>query len=113
MEHLRQALQEAQARLEEARRALEALTPYPIRWRRVRCGKPGCRACPHGPYPYLRLPDPQKRGPGKDPRREVYLGKGFQPPEGAVPPKVWREAYRRWRKLQEAVEALKTLLEEA
>lgn len=44
-------LADLEARLEEERKALEALSPLPVYWRRVKCGKESCRKCPHGPYP--------------------------------------------------------------
>lgn len=37
---------------------------------KVRCGKPGCTKCPHGPYAYLHYYDPRS---GKVKRK--YLGK--------------------------------------
>lgn len=105
---LREALERAEREAEEARRALERLTPLPVRWRWVRCGREACRKCPHGPYPYLRV---RETGADGRPRwKERYLGKDWQPPEGTVPPRVWRAAYKRYREAQERVDLLRDLL---
>ncbi len=47
-------LADLEARLEEERKALEALSPLPVYWRWVRCGKESCTRCPHGPTPTSR-----------------------------------------------------------
>jgi len=51
LNRLKEELAALEARLEEERKALEALSPLPVYWRRVKCGKESCRKCPHGPYP--------------------------------------------------------------
>jgi len=43
-------LADLEARLEEERKALEALSPLPVYWRWAKCGKERCRKCPHGRY---------------------------------------------------------------
>lgn len=106
---LHQLLQEAQAEAEEARKALERLTPMPVRWRWVRCGKEKCRKCPHGPYPCLRV---REVVDGRPKWQERYLGADWQPPEGLVRPRVWREAYCRFREAQERVERILALMGE-
>ena len=103
---LRAQLAALEARLEEERKALEALSPLPVYWRRVRCGKERCRKCPHGPYPYLRV---KKDGKW----RWQYLGKGWQPPEGFVRPREFLEALARYKALLRRREALLERLAEA
>ena len=49
---LERELQDLEALLAKERERLSALSPLPVYWRRVRCGK-ACGGCPHGPYPYL------------------------------------------------------------
>jgi len=99
-------LADLEARLEEERKALEGLSPLPVYWRHVRCGKERCRKCPHGPYPYLRV---KKDGKW----RWQYLGKGWQPPEGFVRPREFLEALARYRALLRRREALLERLAEA
>jgi len=99
-------LADLEARLEEERKALEALSPLPVYWRRVRCGKERCRKCPHGPYPYLKV----KKG-GR--WRWKYLGKGWQPPEGFTRPREFLEALARYKALLRRREALLEHLAEA
>lgn len=80
-----------EARLEEERKRLESLSPLPVYWRRVRCGKK-CRGCPHGPYPYLRV---KKDGKW----RWEYLGKRWQPPPGFTRPREFQQALQRYHSL--------------
>ncbi|MDW8018260.1 MAG: DUF6788 family protein [Thermus sp.] len=95
-------LQALEARLERLRKEIEKAFPLQVRWRYKRCGKVRCRCARgerHGPYPYGYLPDEEvnrRRREGKGTtRKEVYLGRGWNPPEG------WTEPHR-----------LKTLLKE-
>jgi histone acetyltransferase (RNA polymerase elongator complex component) len=52
---LERELQDLEALLAKKRERLSALSPMPVYWRRVRCGKEACTKCPHGPYPYLKV----------------------------------------------------------
>ena len=54
LSRLERELQDLEGLLAEKRERLAALSPLPVHWRSVRCGK-DCRRCPHGPYPYLRV----------------------------------------------------------
>lgn len=59
----------ARARLESAGVRVAADSPsFRLRQRMVRCGKPGCTSCPHGPYWYAFW-----REDGR--RRSRYVGK--------------------------------------
>ncbi len=91
-QRLQEELADLEARLEEKRKALEALSPLPVHWKPVRCGKESCTRCPHGPYPYLRV-----KREGK--WRWKYLGKGWQPPEGFTRPREFLELLREYRRL--------------
>jgi hypothetical protein len=102
---LLQELAHLEALLEEERQAIAALSPLPVYWRRVPCGK-SCRRCPHGPYPYLRV---KKEGKW----RWQYLGKGWQPPEGFARPREFRERLTRYRALLRRREELLDRLDRA
>ncbi|GBE24638.1 MAG TPA: hypothetical protein ENG98_02060 [Actinobacteria bacterium] len=72
---LRRLLMLAQARLQTHGVALGATPPdIKVRSQSVRCGKPTCSRCPHGPYWYAYW-----REDGK--RRSKYLGKLDELPE--------------------------------
>jgi hypothetical protein len=103
---LERELQDLEALLAEERERLSALSPMPVYWRRVRCGKEACTKCPHGPYPYLKV----KRD-GK--WRWQYLGKGWQPPEGFTRPQAFREALALYHALLKRKEELLERLEKA
>lgn len=102
---LLQELAHLEALLEEERKALAALSPLPVYWRRVPCGK-ACKRCPHGPYPYLRV---KKDGKW----RWQYLGKGWQPPEGFTRPREFQERLSRYKTLLKQKEKLLERLERA
>lgn len=102
---LRRELEDVEAALETARRRLGELSPLPVHWRTVPCGR-GCARCPHGPYPYLRV----KKG-GK--WRWKYLRKGWQPPEGFVRPGEFRKELARYHELLRRREGLLEALLEA
>lgn len=99
----------AKERLERAYRILDHLereiakvdeeiqgkVPFHVRRRWKRCGKRGCactRGLLHGPYLYGYLPSEEvnrkrrEKGGRGSTRKEVYLGKEFQPPEGWAKP---------------------------
>lgn len=69
---------------------------FHVRPKRKRCGKEGC-ACAwgrlHGPYLYGYLPSEEvnrkrrEKGGRGSTRKEVYLGKEFQPPKGWAKPR--------------------------
>jgi hypothetical protein len=103
---LERELQDLEALLAEERERLSALSPLPVYWRRVRCGKEACTKCPHGPYPYLKV----KRD-GK--WRRQYLGLGWQPPEGFTRPQAFREALALYHALLRRKEELLERLERA
>jgi len=102
---LERELQDLEGLLTERRERLSALSPLPVYWRWVRCGK-DCRHCPHGPYPYLRV---KKEGKW----RWEYLGKGWQPPEGFTRPQAFREELALYRALLKRKEELLERLEKA
>ena len=89
--------------VERERKALEAMVPVPVHWRRVKCGKDRCKRCPHGPYPYLRV---KKDGKW----RWKYLGKGWQPPEGFAKPEAFKNRLIRYKQLVKRLEELKEKL---
>jgi hypothetical protein len=99
-------LADLEARLEEERKRLSALSPLPVYWRKVRCGKDACTRCPHGPYPYLKV---KKEGKW----RWAYLGKGWQPPEGFTRPREFLEGLARYRALLKRKEELLERVAEA
>lgn len=102
---LQAELHHLEARLEHLREELGRMVPLPVYWRRLPCGK-GCRKCPHGPYPYLRVK--------KDGRwRWKYLGKGWQPPEGFTRPREVREKLLLYHGLLRQREALMERIWEA
>lgn len=116
--------EELRAIEEELKAVEEALAKmvYPLHVRRKykRCGKKGCRCTrgqPHGPYPYGYQADPevkakrQEKGWRGSTRKEIYLGKGWTPPEGHVEPRVFQETLRRYRELRKRREALLDALE--
>ena len=47
-------LQDLEALLAEKRERLSALSPMPVYWRQVRCGKEACTKCPTAPTPTSR-----------------------------------------------------------
>lgn len=65
---LRRLLIIARARLERAGVPLGSEPDVSLRQRSVRCGKPGCTRCPHGPYWYAYW-----RENGR--RRSRYVGR--------------------------------------
>jgi hypothetical protein len=72
---LRRLLMLAQARLEQRGIVFEARAPQvKILQRAVKCGKPNCTACPHGPYWYAYWWEDGRR-------RSRYLGKLDEIPE--------------------------------
>jgi len=91
-------LLELEETLEGLRKEIASLHPLPVQWRSVNCGR-GCAACPHGPYPYLRV---KKDGKW----RWKYLGKGWQPPEGFVRAGEFRALLARYHALLKEREAL-------
>ena len=103
---LERELQDLEALLAEKRERLSALSPMPVYWRRVRCGKEACTKCPHGPYPYLKV---KKEGKW----RWQYLGLGWQPPEGFTRPRAFREELALYRALLRRKEELLERLERA
>ena len=105
LSRLERELQDLEGLLAEKRERLAALSPLPVHWRSVRCGK-DCRRCPHGPYPYLRV---KKDGKW----RWQYLGKGWQPPEGFARPQAFRQELALYRALLKRKEALLERLERA
>jgi hypothetical protein len=58
----------ARARLERAGVGVADHPPVRLRQRDVRCGKPGCVSCPHGPYWYAYWTEDGRR-------RSRYIGK--------------------------------------
>ncbi|WP_243095662.1 hypothetical protein [Thermus thalpophilus] len=103
---LTRELDSLEARLAEARRELEALVPLPVHWRAVPCGKEGCRRCPHGPYPYLRVKEGGRW-------RWRYLGKDWTPPEGFIPAGRYRRLLARYHALLRRKVALLERLKKA
>jgi len=95
---LKRELEALERRLEETRQKLSKLSPLPVYWKKVRCGK-DCRTCPHGPYPYLKVKRGKRWG-------WTYLGKGWQPPEGWVRPKTFRRLLFLYHGLLKRREAL-------
>jgi hypothetical protein len=65
---LERELQDLEALLAEERERLSALSPMPVYWRQVRCGK-ACGGCPHGPYPYLKVKKEGEDGVARGLRR--------------------------------------------
>ncbi|MBW6394642.1 hypothetical protein KZX47_05675 [Thermus sp. SYSU G05001] len=100
-----QEIHHLEARMAEERKALEAMVPVPVHWRKVKCGKDRCTRCPHGPYPYLRV---KKDGKW----RWKYLGKGWQPPEGFTRAGEFRERLARYRLIVERLVELRERLRE-
>lgn len=105
LEALIQEIHHLEARMAEERKALEAMVPVPVHWRKVKCGKDRCKRCPHGPYPYLRV---KKEGKW----RWKYLGKGWQPPEGFTRAGEFRERLGRYRRIVERLVELREKLRE-
>lgn len=100
-------------------REIQGKVPLHVRRKWKRCGKEGCvctRGRPHGPYlyGYVRSEEVnqrrrEKRGRGST-RKELYLGKNFEPPEGWAEPRVVKELIqRRNRLLEQRERLLKTL----
>lgn len=89
--------------------------PFHIKPKWKRCGKEGCvcnRGRLHGPYLYGYIPDEEvrtkrreKKGRGST-RKEVYIGKSFEPPEGWVRPRELKELLHRRHQLMERREGI-------
>jgi len=105
---LRRELLRLEKKLEGLRERIEKLSPLPVYWKKVSCGKP-CRTCSrgpaHGPYPYLKV---KREGRW----RWTYLGKSWQPPEGWVRPRAFRKALAEYHKVLKQREAVLKMLEE-
>jgi hypothetical protein len=78
-------------------------------WKKRTCGKESCRCARgvlHGPYPYM-----VEYREGE--KVERYLGKGWTPPEGMIPPERYKELLRELKAKRKKLEDLLDTLEEA
>jgi len=106
---------EAQAEklITEARTAIEELSkiaiPGTIIWRKVKCGKPSCRSCPHGPYAYLVKPDGKHEYIGKEVPWRITRGVEAWKTLKDLKPQL-STAERTYQELRATIRELKALL---